>query len=229
MATYTKSVKFDHYEEQPLPSGKTLLNCVFKDNWGNTYKWTPRWKDMEEIFVKSMEIEGRNESEGIWDEELKRLAEKIPYRQHDVDIFEKSDAIMNEQEVLAYLYSLEAGHSFWDSQFLKVGKFLCFFNYESNRYVSKKLYGLAEKVCNTFNQLGEFLCGKVYDVAVPPDAPDTKMGLYPYFDIVVRNGQDQEKWRQQYDNYVAELHKLVGAARQAYKHYHVHIREILFR
>lgn len=73
-----KSVKFDCFEESPLPSGKHLLHCVFKDSWGNTYKWAPRWKDVEEIFFKSVEIEERNEPEGVWDEELKRVAQKIP-------------------------------------------------------------------------------------------------------------------------------------------------------
>lgn len=73
-----KSIKFDRFEESPLPSGRHLLHCVFKDNWGNICKWAPRWKDVEKIFFKSVEIEERNEPEGVWDEELKRVARKIP-------------------------------------------------------------------------------------------------------------------------------------------------------
>lgn len=78
MAKYWKSLKFDCFEQTPLPTGKQLLHCLFKDNWGNRYKWTPPWKDMEEIFFKSLEIEERNEPQGVWDEELRRVAQKIP-------------------------------------------------------------------------------------------------------------------------------------------------------
>lgn len=225
-----RRIHYDGAEEEALPSGDIMLHFVFKDKYGNTFKWgSPPWRDVEDVFVRSAQTESRNAPEGVWDEQLKGVLQKIPYRRHDVDIFKRWDAIMNEQDLTNFLYGLEAGHSFRDSQSSKLEKFLWFFSYQSNRYVSRKLYDLAERLCNALTELGEFLWDKVYDIPLPHDAGDTKMGLYPYFDIVVRNRQDAKKWREQYDRYVAELYKLVEAARQAYQDYRVHIRETLFQ
>jgi len=224
-----RSVKFDRCAEEPLPSGTIMLHCIFKDNYGNPFKWTPRWRDVEDIFVRSAQIEGKNAPEGAWDEELKAVFQKIPYKQHDIEIFQKADAIMSEKNVVAFLYSLQAGHSYTSSQSLKLAEFLCFFDYESNRYVSRKLYDLAERMCNALAELAQFLSDKVYANRFPGGGGDTQMRLYPYFDIVVRNRQDEEKWREQYDGYVAELDKLAEAAQQAYKDYRIHIRGTLFQ
>jgi hypothetical protein len=73
-----KSIKFDRFQEDPLPSGRVLLHCFFRDNWGNSYKWTPPWKEVEKIFLKAIEIEEGNEPEGVWDEELKKVSQKLP-------------------------------------------------------------------------------------------------------------------------------------------------------
>lgn len=73
-----KSIKFDRFQEDPLPSGRVLLHCFFRDKWGNSYKWTPPWKDVERVFFKALEIEEVNEPEGVWDEELKKVSQKLP-------------------------------------------------------------------------------------------------------------------------------------------------------
>ncbi|HEX78481.1 MAG TPA: hypothetical protein G4O03_08790 [Dehalococcoidia bacterium] len=221
-----KSIKFDHFEEERLPSGTTLIHCFFKDNFGNTYRWTPRWKEIEEILFKSSAVEGKNEPEGIWDEELKRLADRILYKQHDIEVFEKSDSIMSEKELRALLYRLDAGGRYHDSESLKLAEFLHFFNYESNQYISSKLRDLADKMCNALGELGKFMWASdaFFDIG--------KGGmnkLYPAFEIIERRGLSEEKYRKQFKEYQDELQKLVETASQAYRDYRVHVRETLFR
>jgi len=224
-----KTIKFDSWEEESLPSGQVLLRCVFKDKYGNISKWTPRWVEVEGLFFKSMEIEGKNESEGIWDKELKKLAEKIPYRQHDLRIFEESDAIMNEKNLEGFLYNLEAGHSYRSSQSLMLAKFLDFFNYERNKYVSKRIHELAEKLCDMLDELGKFLwtSDAFFDLEIKHD--DQKYRLYPAYEIIERRGVDEDSYQKQYEEYKGRLLKLCESTRQACKDYRIHIREILFR
>lgn len=224
-----RSIKFNTWEEETLPSGKILLRCIFKDNYGKIYKWTPRWVDVEGLFFKSMEIEGKNESEGVWDNELKRLAEKIPYRQHDLRVFEESDAIMSEKNLKAFLYSLEVSHSYRESKSLMLEKFLYFFRYETNKYVSKRIDELSKRLCKTLDELGNFLwvSGAFFDLETKHD--DQKYRLYPAYEIIVKRGVDEESYQKQRDEYVDMLYKLCESSRQAYNAYRVQIREILFR
>lgn len=224
-----KTIKFEGWEEESLPSGQVLLRCVFKDKYGNIAKWTPRWVEVEGLFFKSMEIEGKNEPEGLWDEELKKLAEKIPYRQHDLRIFEESNTIMNEKNLKSFLYSLEAGHSYRSSQSLMLAKFLDFFNYESNKYVSKIIHELAEKLCDILDELGKFLWASdaFYDIETKHE--DQKYKLYPAYEIIARRKVDEDSYHKQYEEYESRLLNLCESIRQIYNDYRIHIREILFR
>lgn len=226
-----KRINFDRAEEEPLPSGTIMLHYIFKDNYGNTFKWTPRWRDVEDIFVRSAQVEGTNAPEGVWDEELKRVLQRIPYRQHDIEIFQKADAIMSEKNLVGLLESLQAGHCYRDSQSSKLDEFLWFFDYESNRYVSKKLYDLAERLCDALHELGRFLWASDAFFDVPRGGPgnDQLFKLYPAYEIIERRGVDETEYHKQRSEYVDKLEKIVETTRQAYKDYRIHIRETLFQ
>lgn len=80
-----KTIKLVEIKDELLPSGRKLLHCVFKDNYGNTYKWTPPWRNIEkgkygveQLFFQALEIEEWNDYDGAWDQELKKVAKKIP-------------------------------------------------------------------------------------------------------------------------------------------------------
>jgi len=70
-------LKENPFEEQEL-THQTLLHVHFTDNYENAFRWTPKWTEVEAIFYKGIEIEERNNPEGVWSEELKRTAEKFP-------------------------------------------------------------------------------------------------------------------------------------------------------
>jgi|GEM_PF-2990934 len=81
-----KSVKLVNFEEERLPSGRKLLHCIFQNRYGSDfqYKWTAPWRDkegehgVERLFFKCLEIEEWNDYDGVWSEELKKAAKRVP-------------------------------------------------------------------------------------------------------------------------------------------------------
>jgi len=73
----TIKLKEDPFREEPLPQ-QTLLHIYFEDRWGNSFKWIPKWLEVEKIFFKAIEVEEKNNPKGPWNEELKKASEQIP-------------------------------------------------------------------------------------------------------------------------------------------------------
>jgi hypothetical protein len=226
-----KSIKFESWEEQLLPSGKILLHCLFRDNYRREYKWTPRWIDVEEIFFKSLEIEGKNESEGVWDNELRRLSEKIPYRQHDIEVFAEANKILNEEDLMSFLFFIEANCIYYEHHARILYDFLRFFELESNKYISKRIYDSNLRMLNALNDLFTFMSDFNVFFLIPQDTikRNPRFKLYPSWEIIEKQKLDPEEYDKKVTIYVDKLHKLVGAVRTSYKDYRANIREILFK
>lgn len=224
-----RSIHYKGYKEDPLPSGKTLLYLHFEDNYENKYRWTPPWKDLEEVFIKAIDIEKRNYPEGAWDDELKKVIVKSPSRPHDREVFEKSDLIMNEEDFRAFFYKLEvdASYMFFSSQ--KVAEFMYFFSYESNKYISKILRDSCERILSALNELNKFLLEPdlFFDRPIGKDG-DYKMKLWPAYEIIEKRGVSQEERDRQFFEYFDRLRNLVDITRPTYMEYRANIREILF-
>jgi hypothetical protein len=82
-----KAIKLVRLEEEQLPSGRKLLHCFFKDRYGNlphSYRWTAPYRGrdgdygIENLFLKSIQVEEYNDYSGVWTQELKKVAEEIP-------------------------------------------------------------------------------------------------------------------------------------------------------
>ncbi|MBI4339184.1 MAG: hypothetical protein HY680_04445 [Chloroflexi bacterium] len=76
-----KTIRLVDFQEEPLASGRKMLHCIFQDNYGAHYKWTPQWKGehgVECLFFRALATEEYNEPEGVWTSELKKAAESIP-------------------------------------------------------------------------------------------------------------------------------------------------------
>jgi hypothetical protein len=224
-----KSIHYKGYKEDLLPSGKTLLYLHFEDNYGNKYRWTPPWKDLEEVFIKAIDMEKRNYPEGAWDDELKKVIVKSPSRPHDREAFEKSDTIMNEKDFKAFLSQLEVDASYTFSGSQKVAEFIDFFSYESNKYISKILHDSCRRMLNVLNELTKFLweTGLFFDGPYRNDN-DYKMRLWPAHEIIVERGVSQEERDKQFFEYFDQLRSLVDMTRSLYMEYRANIREILF-
>jgi len=82
-----RSVKLSDIREELLPSGRKLLSCIFEDKFGNSqacYQWIPPWRSkkgdigVEQLFLKSLDVEMWNDPEGAWTRELREVSKEIP-------------------------------------------------------------------------------------------------------------------------------------------------------
>jgi len=77
-----KSIQLSEFTVEPIPSGRKLLHCIFKDKFGNLrYVWTPPWKGesgVVRLLLKALEIEEWNDYDGAWTQELRKAAQEIP-------------------------------------------------------------------------------------------------------------------------------------------------------
>jgi hypothetical protein len=86
MEVKPKSVKLVSFEEELLPSGRKLLHCIFENKYGSGFqcKWTAPWRDkggekgVERLFFKGLEVEEWNDFDGVWSEELRKVAKEVP-------------------------------------------------------------------------------------------------------------------------------------------------------
>jgi hypothetical protein len=86
MEAKPKSVKLVNFEEELLPTGRKLLHCIFQNRYGSgfQYKWTAPWRDkegehgVERLFFKCLATEEWNDYDGVWSEELRKVAKEVP-------------------------------------------------------------------------------------------------------------------------------------------------------
>jgi hypothetical protein len=86
MEAKPKSVKLVNLEEELLPSGRKLLHCIFQNRYGSgfEYKWTAPWRDkegehgVERLFFECLATEEWNDYDGVWSEELRKVAKEVP-------------------------------------------------------------------------------------------------------------------------------------------------------
>jgi len=74
----TIRLKEDSFKKEPLIQ-QTLLYIYFEDRWRNFFKWTPKWLDVEKIMWKALEVEEKNNPNGLWSKEWEKVSERIPY------------------------------------------------------------------------------------------------------------------------------------------------------
>ena len=222
-----RTIKYKGYEEDHLPSNRTLLYLDFEDNYANRFRWTPRWKDLEEVFIKAIDVEKRNYPEGAWDEELKKIIIKSPSRPHDKDIFKASDSIINEHDMVKTFDRLAGFAEFYESQAYSLIKFLKFFDYESNKYISKVLHDSVKRMIDNLNKLCKFMESGIF-FSPNPHKEDMKLKLWYAHTVIDEMRIDQETRDKQFYEYWEKLKSFVQDARCAYKDYRSNVREILF-
>jgi hypothetical protein len=60
-----------------LPDGRILLKVVFMDSEGGTYEWAPKWRDVHQLFRKSLELENFNVPSSAWIKEFATTAKEV--------------------------------------------------------------------------------------------------------------------------------------------------------
>jgi hypothetical protein len=152
-----------------------------------------------------------------------------PSRPHDIDTFKASDSVMNEHATNELFYRLEgfADYYYYESQAIRLHKYLYFFNYASNKYICKILQDSAERMLNALTAVHEYMHSGKF-VLITNEREDTKCKLWPAYQVIDEMGIDQEMRDKQFNEYWDILRSRVQYARSSYYVYRSKIREILF-
>lgn len=67
-------LKFARFQQESVPGQRALLTMKFLDDDSNLYSWAPRWGDLENAFLRALNIEGFNKPESEW---LNRFASTV--------------------------------------------------------------------------------------------------------------------------------------------------------
>lgn len=167
-------------------------------------------------------------------------------RKHDATIFEESNEILNEQDLMELVDNLLVDISYYGFQFMKVTQFPRFFDSEGKKYISTKLKELTDILCVALNELTLFLQVKfVIDYHAKQLISKRKYHLWPQLDdfwsaldeldeeegddreedLDNRFGEDLDRFEEEYDR----LNQLLINLYVAYKDYRSYVRQILFR
>ncbi|MDD5095016.1 MAG: hypothetical protein PHV74_11655 [Dehalococcoidia bacterium] len=137
---------------------------------------------------------------------------------HDNEIFNKSDTIINEEEIQAFLDTLELKTIYSGATLGKLTEFKELFQLEKNKYVDSELTGLCESLVRPFSKLIRFLSSFFKpDIGAVGSQDDTVFRFNP------PNCRPRQS-----DECYAELLDLTESVRTAYSAYRAAVRRVLF-
>jgi hypothetical protein len=141
---------------------------------------------------------------------------------HDTELFNESDAILGESDVRNIYIGLSAGNELlWDVQ-IKLQKFMWFFDYEGNKYVSRIIREKCEEFISSADELGKFVGQYFY----PSEDREPKSELWIPSHIRYKFEWPEETW-EEYHKLEPELHRLANMMLEAYKSYRAAVRDII--
>ncbi|MHA1940080.1 MAG: hypothetical protein ACW97O_17945, partial [Candidatus Thorarchaeota archaeon] len=148
-------------------------------------------------------------------------------RRHDLTIFENSDSIWEEREILGFLSRLYSDHHHIinDAEFGKLGEYSDFFTYEGNQYIQSRLRDLSRHLSEAIADLVNFV-GREFS-----HHRETQAKLHPGLRDPWDYRRPQNHWnsdRKRYMKYEQHLKNLIDVVEKAYKAYRAEVRETLF-
>lgn len=192
--------------------------------------------------ARELVLMARPELESILSET--RIKEELPrYIQHDIEVFQKSDAILSDKELLGILSRLEEVLLFWDSDLSKIWEYLLFFDLPSNLYSDANLRYLchlsANSIRNVFAILEKDSCERMYlrdelgngeDRYSPDSLYNEEYTLLPGVILPVYRHMkeaDPDWLRDKKEKYHVELRQLTADCRSSYNNYRAAVRDTL--
>ena len=153
----------------------------------------------------------------VFREQLRSLLLRAARREHDKEIFDRSNEIMDEDFLTEYLYLLETDIP-WDRAYTqKMRDFYYFFALESNKYLSPRLRNACNKLCDALKDLDDFLVLNTFPVYNRPEAQQVP--------VEWKSGTEEERKRwNQTQSEITERTKKVG---DTYKYYRSAVKSIL--
>jgi len=86
-----------------------LMLVTFLDDDGNMYQWAPKWKDVEQIFLKQINIERYNKPESEWLNKFAKTAQQVVEGAQRIESAYKVDGRFQEYEKQKLMIEVETG------------------------------------------------------------------------------------------------------------------------
>ena len=146
--------------------------------------------------------------------------------EHDVKIFQQSNAILDEEQLDRGLDAVGGDHSYRDSFFISVSDFAQFFERAQNQYLDNKLAVTSQRLSKSLGKLTSFLATHFFVYPEHRSFDDAKHCLYPELNID-RAGRDGVEDMRIYDKFAQELNGIVAEAWDNYQTYRKTVKETL--
>ncbi len=174
--------------------------------------------------IKQLSEEGLTEEV---DTEERALAEEM--REHDREIFKKSDEILNEDRLDKLINRLLIGNRYYFEEVVMLFRYASFFEKESYKYVIPNLRQQCVRCCKMIDRLSHFIEIHSYYLEVEDDKLGRKYKLiaggdYDRFYNKLKGGQIQKVER----IFSNKADRIARECRDAYKEYRSIVRETLY-
>jgi len=174
--------------------------------------------------IKQLSEEGLTEEV---DTEEHALTEEM--REHDREVFKKSDEILNEDRLDTLIHRLLIGNRYYFEEIVMLFRCASFFEKESNKYVIPNLRQQCVRCCKMIDRLSHFIEIHSYDLDVMDDELGMKYKLiaggdYDRFYNNLIDGQIQKVER----IFSNKADRIARECRHAYKEYRSTVRETLY-
>lgn len=162
-----------------------------------------------------------------------RYAQEYPLteemREHDREVFKKSDEILNEDRLDTLIHRLLIGNRYYFEEIVMLFRCASFFEKESNKYVIPNLRQQCVKCCKMIDRLSHFMELHSYYLGVKDDELGMKYKLiaggdYDRFYNNLKDGQIQKVER----IFSNKADRIARECRDAYKEYRSAVRETLY-
>jgi hypothetical protein len=151
-------------------------------------------------------------------------------RQHDIEIFNKSDAIMSEAKLKNFLWPLDGGPPiYYYSQADYVSQYLDFFSYVGNQYIDTELKTINQTLCDALTELGTFLHHEFRTPDRITHGDEKYSRLIPgELSHMHYSGEGDMEDDKRYWNYFEQLQTLNNKCKECFNKYRIYISETLF-
>jgi hypothetical protein len=145
---------------------------------------------------------------------------------HDVEIFQGANIILDEPTLDKGLDAVGANHSYVESFRTAIAEFVRFFGRAQNQYLDPQLQMLSKHLTISLQQLEEFLLTHFFTDPGQRGFEDMRYCLHPEFDIT-GSGNDSATNLKNYHELSEQLKKLVLEVRSNFSVYRNSARELL--
>jgi hypothetical protein len=148
-------------------------------------------------------------------------------KEHDREIFRKSNEILNENQLEDFLENLSWDHSFYSDDLNALNNFRTFFSGQGNQYIDRKLQRASLLLAKTLKEMNDFLRVSFFYYPENQDSNNKQFCMYPHLNVD-RIGTGVPFERKKYNEASRKLTKLMFRTKLRYNQYRRLIKQRLY-